>query len=163
MTFICSAQPEIRSVTLTSGVAAGIVVFDERDFETNTKKERHHPILPAFTSGFNGLMPAPIRRLGRPWLESTASMEFRLDSASGEPKGSVTQPFSDRRHRRSRNNGADDDKNAHDRDKPHRPYPHCPCRDHDGQDYGAYNEPVHVHPPGEQPTQPGWRSSSSQS
>jgi len=27
-----------------------------------------------------------------------------------------------------------------------------PMRDHDGQDYGANNEPVEVHPPGEQST-----------
>jgi hypothetical protein len=57
----------------------------------------------------------------------------------------VTQPFSDRRHTRSDNDGADDDKDAHDRDEPHRLYPDCPCRDHDGQDYGANKEPVDVH------------------
>jgi hypothetical protein len=40
-------------------------------------------------------------------------MEFTLDSASGEPRGSVKQPFSDRRHTRSGNDGAEDDKDAH--------------------------------------------------
>src|ERR1035437_7131313 len=90
---------------------------------------------------------------GATWLESAASMEVRLDGASGEAKGSTTQPFSDRRHTRSGTDGANDDKDAHDRDKPHSLYPEYPCRDHDGQDYGANNEPVEVHPPGEQATQ----------
>src|ERR1035441_10241413 len=65
----------------------------------------------------------------------------------------MTQPFSDRRHTRSGTDGANDDKDARDRDKPHRLYPEYPCRDHDGQDYGANTEPVEVHPPGEQATQ----------
>jgi len=65
----------------------------------------------------------------------------------------VTQPFSDRRDTRSGNNGANDDEDAHDGNKPHRLHPDCPCWDHDGQDYGTNNEPVDVHPPGEQATQ----------
>ena len=35
----------------------------------------------------------------------------------------------------------------------HRLYPDCPRRDHDGEHYGADNEPVEVHPPGERATQ----------
>lgn len=50
ITFICTAPPEVRSVTLTSRVAVAIVVLDEGDFKTDAKKERHRPILPAFTS-----------------------------------------------------------------------------------------------------------------
>ena len=80
-------------------------------------------------------------------------MEFRLDGVSGEPKRSATQPFSDRRETRSDTDGANDDKDAHDRDKPHRMYSNCPCRDHYGQDYDANDEPVEVQPPGEQATQ----------
>src|ERR1039458_658843 len=102
---------------------------------------------------FSQRVPPSIRRLVRPWLESAALIGLRLDRASGEPKWSTTQPFSDRRHTRSGTDGANDDKDAHDRDKPHSLYPEYPCRDHDGQDYGANNEPVEVHPPGEQATQ----------
>jgi hypothetical protein len=83
----------------------------------------------------------------------TASMEFRVDGASGEPKRSATQPFSDRRDTRSDTDGANDDKDSHDRDKPHRMYFNCPCWDHYGQDYDANDEPVEVHPPREQATQ----------
>lgn len=61
----------------------------------------------------------------------------------------MTQPFSDRRHTCSDTDGTNDDKDAHHRDKPHRLYPNCPCRDHDGHDYDANDEPVEVHPPGE--------------
>jgi hypothetical protein len=50
ITFICATPPEVRSVTLTNRVAVAIVVFDEGDFKTDTKKERHRPILPAFTN-----------------------------------------------------------------------------------------------------------------
>src|ERR1039458_5219236 len=102
---------------------------------------------------FSQRVPPSIRRLVRPWLESAALIGLRLDRASGEPKWSTTQPFSDRRHTRSGTDGANDDKDAHDRDKPHSLYPEYPCRDHDGQDYGANNEPIEVHPPGEQATQ----------
>ena len=65
----------------------------------------------------------------------------------------MMQPFSDRRHTRSRTDGANNGKDAHDRDNPHRLHPQCPCRDHDGQDYGANDEPVEVHPPSEQAMQ----------
>jgi len=78
-------------------------------------------------------------------------MEFELDSASGEPKGSELQPFSDRRHTRSGNDGADDDKDAHDSDK-HIACTRLPMQDHDARTM-ANNEPVDVHPPGEQATQ----------
>jgi len=80
-------------------------------------------------------------------------VEFRLDDEPEVAKGSMTQPFPDRRHTRSGNDGTDDDQDAFDRYKPHRLYPGCPCGDHNGQNYGADNEPVGVHPPGKQATQ----------
>jgi hypothetical protein len=65
---------------------------------------------------------------------------------------SATQPFPQRRYTRTRSDGANYDKDAHDGYKPHRLYPRYPRRDHDGQDDYANNQSVKVHPPREQAT-----------
>jgi hypothetical protein len=89
---------------------------------------------------------------GHSGLEPTTPVGLRPEAGSAATKFSVTQPFPDRRHARSDDNGAKHDKNASERDEPHRLHPRNRRRNHDGKDDGANDEAVGIHVPREPST-----------
>jgi hypothetical protein len=90
------------------------------------------------TSGISQLLEAR-----HSWLSLDSARKQHLENLDDTMKvlqsatRLATQPFSERRYARSRNDSDKDDKDAYDGDKPWRVHSEYHCRNHDGQDDGA--------------------------